>query len=89
MRRVTIRLLPLALLVMFVLAPSAQAYNNGQGLYGATEDKVTTDAGFLLILFFPIFVFLMSMLQRYLDKRKTARKAAYKALGSIPWRGGW
>jgi hypothetical protein len=37
-----------------------------------------------------VFVFTMSMLQRHLDKRKQARKAAQKAqLGNTQWRGGW
>jgi hypothetical protein len=49
-----------------------------------------TNAGFILILFFPAFVFVMSMIQRYLDKRKEARKAAQKAhLGDPRWHGGW
>jgi hypothetical protein len=35
-------------------------------------------------------VFVMSMLQRRLEKRKDERKAAQKALlGNEPWRGGW
>ncbi len=72
-----------------MLAPVAQADNDGRGFYGATDDKVVTDAGFILIVFFPIFVFAMSMLQRHLEKRKEARKAAHKALGDIQWRGGW
>ena len=64
--------------------------NDGRGFYGATNDKVVTDAGFILIVFFPLFVFCMSMLQRRLDKRKEARKAAHKAqLGNAQWRGGW
>jgi hypothetical protein len=51
---------------------------------------VVTTAGFILIAFFPIFVFVMSMLQRHLERRKEARKAAEKALlGSAQWRGGW
>ena len=58
--------------------------------YGATDDKVVTDAGFILIIFFPTFVFVMSMIQGRLDKRKQARKAAQKAhLGNTQWRGGW
>ncbi len=89
MRRILIRLLPLALLLALVLAPSAQAYNDGRGFYGASNDKVVVDAGFILILFFPAFVFAMSMLQRHLEKRKEARKAASKALGDVQWRGGW
>ncbi len=89
MRRLWIRLLGLALLATLVLAPVAQADNDGRGFYGATNDKVVTDAGFILIAFFPIFVFVMSMIQRHLDKRKEARKAAQKALGEVQWRGGW
>jgi hypothetical protein len=89
MRRLPISLLLLALLLVLVLAPTAQAYNDGRGFYGAADDKVVTDAGFILILFFPTFVFVMSMIQRRLEKRKEARKAAYKALGDVQWRGGW
>jgi hypothetical protein len=89
MRRLGISLLPLALLLLLVLAPAAQAYNDGRGFYGATDDKVVTDAGFILIAFFPIFVFVMSMIQRRLERRKEARKAAHKALGDVQWRGGW
>jgi hypothetical protein len=81
---------PLALLASLVLAPAASAYNDGRGFYGATNDRVVTDAGFILVLFFPTFVFVMSMLQRHLEKRKEARKAAHKALMSNgQWRGGW
>ncbi len=82
-------LLPLALLASLVLAPAASAYNDGRGFYGPTDDKVVTDAGFILIVFFPLFVFTMSMLQKKLDKRKEARKAGQKLLGSAKWRGGW
>jgi len=89
MRRLTISMLGLAALLALVLAPVAQAENDGRGYYGATDDKVVTDAGFILIVAIPIFVFLMSMLQRHLDRRKEARKAAQKALGDIQWRGGW
>jgi preprotein translocase subunit SecG len=89
MRRLPASLLLLVLLATLVLAPSAQAYNDGRGFYGATNDKVVVDAGFILIVFFPTFVFVMSMLQRRLEKRKEARKAATKALGAVRWRGGW
>ena len=89
MRRLPASLLLLVLLVPLVLAPAAQASNDGRGIYGATNDKVVVDAGFILIVFFPTFVFLMSMLQRHLEKRKVARKAATKALGAVRWRGGW
>ncbi len=87
--RLFVTLLPLALLVMLVLAPVASASNDGRGFYGPTDDKVVTDAGFILIIFFPLFVFTMSMLQKKLDKRKEARKAGQKLLGGANWRGGW
>jgi hypothetical protein len=88
--RLLTRLVALALLASLVLAPAAQAYNDGRGFYGETNDKVVTNAGFLLIIFFPLFVFAMSMLQRALERRKEARKAAQKGLlGNSHWRGGW
>jgi hypothetical protein len=89
MRRLSASLLLGALLLGLMLAPAAQAYNDGRGFYGATNDKVVVDAGFILIVFFPAFVFAMSMLQRHLERRKEARKAASKALGDVQWRGGW
>ena len=83
-------ILPLTLLLALVLAPSALAFNDGRGFYGATDDKVVTDAGLILIVFFPTFIFVMSRLQAHLEKRKEARKAAAKALSSSAFmRGGW
>jgi hypothetical protein len=80
----------LALLIPLVLAPVAEASNDGRGFYGETDDKVVTNAGFIVILFFPLFVFTVSMLQRHLEKRKEARKAAVKSHASnAQWRGGW
>jgi hypothetical protein len=89
MRRLMMRLMLLTLVFAVVLAPVAQAENDGRGIYGATDDKVVTDAGFILVIFFPAFVFLMSTLQRHLEKRKDERKAAQKALGDVQWHGGW
>jgi hypothetical protein len=81
---------PYALLALLALAPSAGAYNNGRGFYGGTNDHAVTTTGFIIIGFFSTFVFVMSMLQRHLDRRKEARKAAEKALlGNAQWRGGW
>ena len=88
--RLTAKLFALSLIVSLALAPAASAYNDGRGFYGATNDKVVTRAGFILIIFFPVFVFLMSMLQSRLEKRKQARTAAHKAYMADPrWRGGW
>jgi Zn-dependent protease with chaperone function len=91
MRKRTIRwVLPLVLLASLALAPAAQAYNNGRGFYGTLNDKVVTNAGFIVIAFFPILIFVLSMIQMALDRRKERRKAAHKALlgnGHVP--GGW
>jgi hypothetical protein len=88
-RRALITYLLLALLVALLLPAAALAENDGRGFYGPTDDKVVTDAGFILIAFFPLFVFVMSMLQRALEKRKAARKAARAELGHTEWHGGW
>ena len=89
MRRPWLKIVPYALLLTLALSAPAQAYNDGRGFYGATDDKAIVNMFFGVIVFFPLFVFAMSMLQRSLDKRKEARKAAAKSLRDAPWRGGW
>jgi hypothetical protein len=82
--------LPTAAIALLVLAPAALAHDGGEGWYGPADDKVVTNAGFILIVFFPLFVFLMSTLQGHLEKRKDRRKKAHKALaGDEQVRGGW
>jgi hypothetical protein len=90
MKRVAAHLL-LALTTLLVLAPVALAHDGGEGWYGETNDKVVTNAGFILIVFFPLFVFVATMIQWRLDKRKENRKKAHKALAGDEqaWRGGW
>ena len=87
MRRV-LPLLLLALTVALVLAPAALGHDGGQGTYGEANDKVVTNAGFILIAFFPLFIFVASMIQWRLDVRKARRKAAAKARARRD-RGGW
>lgn len=91
MTRGLLTLLASAAWAALLLAPSALAAGNGgQGLYGATNDKVVTNAGFLVIAFFPLFILVMSVLQSRLDKRKHARMdAAKRRAASADWRGGW
>jgi K+-transporting ATPase A subunit len=89
MRRLRLAIVPYALLLMLVFASVAHAENDGRGFYGATNDKAITNIAFGVIAFFPVFIFVMSMLQRALEKRKEARKAAEKQLHSAPWQGGW
>jgi hypothetical protein len=82
--------LAIALTIVLVAAPAALAHDGGQGTYGLANDKVVTNAGFILIAFFPLFVFAMSMLQMTLDRRKERRKAVHKALAREDRvRGGW
>ena len=79
-----------AAIALLVLAPAALAHDGGEGLYGQTDDKVTTAAGFILIVFIPVFIFAASMLQGHLEKRKDARKAAAKDRAkSAEWQRGW
>jgi hypothetical protein len=89
MRRVPV-LTVLALAAILALAPLAGAHDGGEGLWGETNDKVVTNFGFAVIAFFPVFIFLMSILQWQLEKRKDRRKAARKALArEDAVRGGW
>jgi len=77
-------------IALLLLAPAALAHDGGEGLYGQTNDKVTTAAGFILILFFPTFIFFASLIQGRLEKRKDAHKAAAKARAkSSEWQRGW
>jgi hypothetical protein len=89
MRHLKTTLFVWAALIVLALPAVAQAENDGRGFYGATNDKVVTDAGFILIAFFPLFVFFMSMLQKRLEKRKEARVAHKADLANGRWRGGW
>jgi hypothetical protein len=90
MRRIKTTLALWALALPLLLAPVADAANNGRGFYGETNDKIIVEGAFIVIVFFPLFIFLMSRLQKALDKRKEARKAAHKAqLSNAQWRGGW
>jgi len=90
------RALNIFLLTVFLIALSAplalaaEGHDGGEGLYGETSDKVVTNAGFMIIAFFPLLIFALSMLQWRLDKRKDARKKAAKARRArADLRGGW
>jgi hypothetical protein len=88
MRALKTSVLTLALLA--ISAPAALAHDGGEGWWGETNDKVITNAGFILIAFFPLFILCMSLLQWKLEKRKDARKQAAKArVSRADVRGGW
>ncbi len=84
--------LPASVLALLLLAPAAlaQQSDHGEGWYGETDDVVITNAGFIVIAFFPLFVAFMSFVQWRLEKRKEARKKAAKEREARPeWRAGW
>jgi hypothetical protein len=88
MRVLKTSLLTLALLS--VTAPVALAHDGGEGLWGETNDKVVTNAGFILIAFFPLFILFASLLQWRLEKRKQERmRAAKERVARADVRGGW
>ena len=55
---------------VLLLAAPALAADGGEGLYGKTDDKVITNFGFGLMIFFTLLVILLSLLQGALQKRK-------------------
>ena len=77
----------LAITAVLVAATPVLAHDNGEGWWGETDDRVVTNAGFILIVFFPLFIFFVSLLQWRLEKRKDRRKAEAKAAAKA--QGGW
>ena len=72
------------------MALAAEGHDGGEGLYGETSDKTVTNAGFMIIAFFPLLILALSILQWRLEKRKDARKKAAKARSArADLRGGW
>ena len=70
------KLAPILVLAAW-LVPAATAFagDNGEGLYGETDDKIITFFSLGVVIFFTVFVILASWLQAVLDRRKEQRKA--------------
>lgn len=62
--------------VSLVLPVAAFASDNGQGLYGETDDRIVTAFGLGLVVFFTLLVIILSAIQGALDRRKEEKKAA-------------
>jgi hypothetical protein len=89
MRRLALTLAASALTFALLAAP-ALASNGGEGLYGETNDKVVTNYFFAVIAFFPLLIFILSVLMWRLEKRKEDRMEAQKTRSDrTEWRGGW
>jgi hypothetical protein len=71
-------------------ALAAEGHDGGEGWWGETNDKVVTNAGFILIAAFPTIIIVASLIQWRLDKRKDRRLAAARARKArVDLRGGW
>jgi hypothetical protein len=69
------RIALVALPTWLLLAAPAFAGDNGEGLVGETDDKIITFFCLGLVVFFPVLVTLLTLLQNALEKRKEERKA--------------
>jgi hypothetical protein len=77
-------------LLLALTAPVALAHDGGEGLWGETDDKVVTNAGFIIIAAFPALIAILSLIMWHLDRRKDQRKKAAKARKArADMRGGW
>jgi hypothetical protein len=78
-------LAPLSVLVTWlVLAAPAFAGDNGEGLFGETDDRIVTFFCLGLVVAFPVLVALLTWLQQTLDRRKEERKAT-ELLKRVGW----
>jgi hypothetical protein len=70
------RLTPILTLALW-LVPAATAFagDNGEGLWGETDDRIVTFFSLGVVVFFAVFVAVASWIQAVLDRRKTERKA--------------
>ena len=93
MIRLVLRTTVLAIVAFVLLAPAALAsegHDGGEGLWGETNDKVITNAGFVLIAGIPLLILVLTLIQMRLDKRKDRRLAAERARRArADVRGGW
>jgi hypothetical protein len=60
------------LLVQLALAAPALA-RGGEGTYGKYDDKVVTNFGFGLMIFFTLLVIVLSLAQAALERRKRSK----------------
>jgi hypothetical protein len=78
-------LAPLSVLVTWLLlAAPAFAGDNGEGLFGETDDRIVTFFCLGLVIAFPVLVALLTWLQQSLDRRKEERKAT-ELLKRVGW----
>ena len=88
-----LRTIVLTGLFLALTAPAALAsegHDGGEGWWGETNDKVITNAGFIIIAGIPLLILILTLIQTSLDRRKDRRMAAAKARSArADERGGW
>ena len=62
-----------SLVLSLALAAPAIAKRGGEGLYGKYDDKVVTNFGYGLMIFFTLLVILLSVGQYLLERRKRSK----------------
>jgi preprotein translocase subunit SecG len=88
--RIITALLVCGVALLTLASPALAHAPGGQGWYGETNDKVITNAMFIVIAFFPTLILVLSLIQWRLDKRKHQRMdAAKRRAANADWRGGW
>ena len=65
----------LVLAAWLIPAATAFAGDNGEGLWGETDDRIITFFSLGVVIFFTVFVIVASWIQAALDRRKEQRKA--------------
>jgi hypothetical protein len=66
-------LVPLAVSVVSLLLAAPAMAKGGEGTYGKYDDKVVTNFGFGLMIFFVLLVTLLSIGQILLERRKRSK----------------
>ena len=76
--------------LMAPVALASEGHDGGEGWWGETNDKVITNAGFVIIAGIPLLVLVLTLIQSALDRRKDRRLAAARARRErADLRGGW
>ena len=86
----TIVLTGLFIALMAPVALASEGHDGGEGWWGETNDKVITNAGFVIIAGIPLLILVLTLIQSALDRRKDRRLAAARARRErADLRGGW
>ncbi len=75
-RRAFLTLLQTGAWLLLVAVPALAQTDNGEGLAGETDDKVVTFFSLGVIVFFALFVIVLSVIGNKREKRKREKKAA-------------